>query len=523
MKKILSALMLVLVTAGMLFAGGSQESAPAESVSAAADGGKYVVDTIRVGVASLPTSMDPTLNVVNATIRVHFNIFDTLIYADQDDNYALKPMLAESWERIDDYTLELKLRDDVYWHNGDKFTSKDVKFSFERLNEDIPGITLARSLMNTIDHVEIIDDYTCRIVTKDVDPLLEIRIASSWGAWMLPCDYITEVGNDEFALKPVGTGPFRVESFSPERVVMKRSENYWGEQPYVNTLEYVNYPEASSRITALMTGEVDIITQLPLDQMSVVENAAGVSAVSLPITNMHVVEFYFDGVDPSNPLNDKKLRQALSLAVDRQLLSDAFWGSQAVVPHGHQYPEFGDLYFADYPEEEYNIEKAKQLLAESNYNGQEITYELRNGYYTFGNEVAEAVTDMWRILGVNCRVIFKDSEDDETLVRNWSNSMRFSDPAGGLWLLWGNLEESRWGNKPQAFLDAGKVLTSSLDPEARKTAARELMDIFREEVPAILLYYPVECWGVRDGLNWHPYASQTLNFRADAFWGTEAE
>ena len=313
------------------------------------------------------------------------------------------------------------------------------------------------------------------------------------------------------------------QSFSPERVVMKRSENYWGEQPYVNTLEYVNYPEASSRITALMTGEVDIITQLPLDQMSVVENAAGVSAVSLPITNMHVVEFYFDGVDPSNPLNDKKLRQALSLAVDRQLLSDAFWGSQAVVPHGHQYPEFGDLYFADYPEEEYNIEKAKQLLAESSYNGQEITYELRNGYYTFGNEVAEAVTDMWRSLGVNCRVIFKDSEDDETLVRNWSNSMRFSDPAGGLWLLWGNLEESRWGNKPQAFLDAGKVLTSSLDPEARKTAARELMDIFREEVPAILLYYPVECWGVRDGLNWHPYASQTLNFRADAFWGTEAE
>ncbi len=522
MKRILSALLLALLAAGMIFAGGSQEAEAASSAAVSSGDGKYVVDTLRIGVASLPTSMDPTLNVGNATIRVHFNIFDTLIYADQDDSYALKPMLAESWERIDDYTLELKLRDDVYWHNGDKFTSKDVQFTFDRLKKNIPGNTLAQSLMNTIDHVEIIDDYTCRIVTSVVDPLLEIRIASSWGAWILPADYITEVGDDEFALHPVGTGPFMVESFSPEKVVMKRAENYWGEKPYVNTIEYINYPEASSRITALMTGEVDIITQLPLDQVPVVENAKGVNAVSLPISNIHVIEFYFDGEDPSNPVNDKKLRQALSLAVDRQMLSDAFWGGKAEVPRGHQYPDFGDMYFADYPVEEYNLEKARQLLAESNYSGQEITYELRNGYYTFGNEVAEAVTDMWRDLGVNCRVVFKDSEDDDTIVRNWSNSMRFPDPAGGLWLLWGNLEEWRWGHKPQAFLDAGNVLTTSLDKEERKAAARELMDIFREEVPAILLYYPVECWGVRDGLEWHPYASQTLNFRADAFWGTEA-
>ncbi len=518
MRKALLLLFAVIVLAGNLAAGGSaeKESVAADTLPSADT--KHTVDTIRIGVASLPTSMDPTLNVGNATIRVHFNIFDTLIYADQDDGYALKPMLATSWERIDDYTLELKLRDDVYWHNGDKFTAKDVEFTFARLKKDIPGNTLAKSLMSTIDRVEIIDDYTCRIITSVVDPLLEIRIASSWGAWILPCDYINEVGDEAFALKPVGTGPFVMESFSPERVLLRRSENYWGEQPYVKNIEYVNYPEATSRITALVTGEADIITQLPLDQIPVVERSAGIKAVSLPITNMHVVEFYFDGEDESNPLNDRTFRQALSLAVDRQMLSDAFWGGRAVVPKGHQYPEFGDMYFEDYPEEEYDIEKARKLLAESSYAGQEITYELRNGYYTFGNEVAEAITDAWRSIGVNCRVIYKESDDEDTMVRNWSNSMRFSDPAGGLWLLWGNLPEDRWGNKPQAFLDAGAVLTSSIDQEERKAAARTLMDIFREEVPAILLYYPVECWGVRDGLNWHPYASQTLNFRADAFW-----
>ena len=78
------------------------------------------------------------------------------------------------------------------------------------------------------------------------------------------------------------------------------------------------------------------------------------------------------------------------------------------------------------------MEKAKQLLEESGYNGELITYELKSGYYTYSNEVAEAIVDMWSEIGVNAQVIFKDKEDDDTVVRNWSNSMRFPDPAGGL-------------------------------------------------------------------------------------------
>ena len=94
---------------------------------ACAEEPKYEVDKIRVGVASLPGNMDPQVSVGNATIRVHYNIYDTLLYADQDNDYEIKPMLAESWERIDDYTMEFKLRQGVKWHNGDEFTAKDVK------------------------------------------------------------------------------------------------------------------------------------------------------------------------------------------------------------------------------------------------------------------------------------------------------------------------------------------------------------------------------------------------------------
>lgn len=513
MRKLYKALALVLAMAMLL------------ALGAFAEGEKYDAETIRVGVASLPANMDPAISVGNATIRLHYNIYETLIYADQDNGYALSPMLAKSWERVDDTTLRVYLRDDVTWHNGDHFTSKDVKFSFERLqNPDIDGLSLARSLMSTIDHVDIIDDYTCDIVTISADPLLETRLASNWGAWILPCDYMSSISADEFTLAPVGSGPYKVVSVSPEKVVMERFDGYWGEAAHIQNLEYVLYSEVSTRITALLTGECDVITQVPADQVATVDASSGVKAVTLPIENLHVIQFWIKGEDDgTNIINNKTFRQALSYAVDRQLLSDALWGGAAVVPQGHQYVSYGEQYFSDYPVEEYNLDKAKELLAESGYAGEEIVYELKSGYYTFGNEVAEAVVDMWKGIGVNARVEFKDSDDEATQVRNWSNSMRFPDHAGGLWLLWGSKTEKDWATMPQEFKDAGAILTSSMDQEERMAAARKLMDIFREEVPAILLYAPVENWGVRDGIEWHPYSSQTLNFRAEGFWLTEPE
>lgn len=485
------------------------------NVGYAQEAGKEL-DILRIGVAALPDNMDPTSSVGNTTIRVHYNTFETLILADQNDSYAQKPMLAESWQHIDDYTIELKIRKGVKFHNGDELTAKDVKFSFDRLKTDIDGVELARSLMAVIDHVDVVDDYTCRIVTTVVDPILEDRIASSWGAWILPMDYITKVGDAEFALHPVGTGPFKVTSYSPEKVVLERFDEYWGPKPNVKTIEYILYPETSTRITALITGELDIIAQIPPDQIEVVENTPGLNVASIPITNMHMVRYYTD----QGIIADKKVRQALNLAIDRQLLSDAFWGGKAVVPKGHQYPEFGDMYFDDYPVAEYNTEKAKQILAESSYMGELITYELQSGYYTFGNEVAEAIVDMWSQIGVNAKVVFKDKADDETMVRNWSNSMRFPDPAGGLWLLWGSVDgvpPKYWPDMPKEFMAAGEELISIIDPARRKELARSLMDMFAEEAPGTVLYYPLESWGVRDGLDWKPYASQTMDFRAENF------
>lgn len=473
------------------------------------------LEVLRIGVADMPKHMDPMRDVGNVGIRIHYNIFETLLLADQKNGYEQKPMLAEEWNRIDDYTVEFKLRHGVKFHNGDEMTAKDIKYSFDRLKKDIQGIELASSLMLTIKEVEIVDDYTVRLITDSVDPILEDRVASSWGSWILPADYLEEVGDEGFASKPVGTGPYKVASYSPEKVVLERFDDYWGEKPVAKRIEYIVYPETSARITALITGEVDIITQLPPDQIEVVESQSGINVISTNITNMHVLRYN----TTFGPLKDKKVRQALSLAIDRELLANTLWGGKAIVPRGHQYPEFGDMYFADYPQEEYNLEKAKELIAQSDYNGEVINYELRNGYYTFGNEAAEAIVDMWKAIGVNAQVKFVEKTSN-TEIANWSNSMRFPDPVGGLWLLWGEGSSpsvEHWTDMPQEFIDTGRELASTTDTAKRKELARKLMDIWEEEAPGALLYYPFESWGVRDGLEWEPYSSQTMDFRAENF------
>ena len=477
--------------------------------------GSKELEKLVIGVASTPENLDPAYQVGNRNIRINYNIFDTLILSDQLDNSALKPMLAKSWERIDDLSLKIVLRDDVKFHNGDPLTAKDVAFSFERLKSADAQYSLAKSLLGIISDIEVVDDYTVIIKTSTIDPIVEHRLASNFGAWIVPKNYIESVGLETFGSKPIGTGPYKVQSFSPDKVVLERFEDYWGEKPVAKIIEYRNIPESSARITAIVNGEIDILVQLPPDQESVIEKYEDLTIVGQNITNMHML-VYNTG---AGPLKDKKLRQALSLAIDRQLLSDTLWKGKAIVPKGHQYPQFGEYYFDDYPVMEYNLEKAKQLVKESSYNGEVIEYELRSGYYTFGNEVAEVIVDMWSKIGVKGQVLFKEKSEYK-MVRNWSNTMRFPDPSGGLWLLWGpesGRQKKTWKDASDEFNKTGTEMESIMDPVRRKELARKLMDLWIEEAPGTALYYPYESWVIRKGINWTPYASQAMDFRANNF------
>ena len=215
------------------------------------------------------------------------------------------------------------------------------------------------------------------------------------------------------------------------------------------------------------------------------------------------------------------------MAIDRQLLVDTLWGEGAYVPNGWQIEEFGDYYIEDYEPVKYDPERAKELVAESGYDGSVIDLQLVPNYYMNDVQAAEVCVDLWKQIGVNVQVVYTEKlEKNFPGLRTWSCAVRYNDPLGAIWLQFpdSDLEKINWPNPPQEiYTEAGDILKTSKDKEERKQAARRFMEIMDDEVPTSYLYLPEEIWGIRTDRNfeWDPYWTtfQIISLRAEAFWG----
>lgn len=473
-------------------------------------------DELIVGVQGLPGGMDPAAELSNVGTRVTYNVYDTLIRRNFLNGDVLEPALALSWERVDDNTLEMKLREGVTFHNGEPFSAEDVKFTFDRFkNEDSVAATAA-GYFSTIAEVEIVDEYTVRFITHAPDPLIEARLAS-WASWIVPKDYIEEMGEEEFSRNGIGTGPYMIAEYEPSDVLaLDVYENYWEELPPINRLTFRVIPEASTRVTALVNGEVDIITNIPPDQEGTIDAADGVEVRSIPLANMHVLRY-----NTRHPvLQDQKLRQAMNLAIDRRLLIDTLWSGEAVELRGHQVEEYGDMFNPDRPYLPYDPDAARQLVEESGYNGEPVTFITSATYYTNGLAAAQAIVEMWKEVGINAEVRLEQPGEsiplEEVMVRNWSNSSVLADPDGTLWRSWGELSGAQrdYWDAPAEFNELGNEARSTLDTEVRFANYQQMLDIWEEDAPGTVLYVPIEKYGVAEDVQWTPYSFYYTDFRA---------
>jgi len=510
------ALVMAACTAPAAPATGGNAEAGADVATSDAEGRAVARDELLVGVQGLPGGMDPAAELSNVGTRVTYNVYDTLIRRNFLNNNVLEPALATSWERIDDLTLELKLREGVTFHNGEPFGADDVKFTFDRFKNDDSAAASAKGYFSTFDTIEVVDDLTVRIHTLAPDPLIENRL-SSWASWIVPKDYIEANGEEEFARNGIGTGPYMIAEYEPSDVLsLDVYENYWEELPPINRLTFRVIPEASTRVTALINGEVDIITNIPPDQVAALDAADNVEVRSIPLANMHVLRY-----NTNNPvLADKKLRQAMNLAIDRQLLIDTLWGGEAVPLRGHQFEEYGDMFNSDRPYTAYHPERAKQLVAESDYNGEVINYETEANYYTNGLAAGQAIVEMWKAVGINAEIRLRQPGEsipaEESMVANWSNSSVLADPDGTLWRSWGDLSslQRNYWTPPAEFNELGNEARSTLDKETRYNDYQRMLDIFEEEAPGTVLYVPIEKYGVAKDVQWTPYSFYYTDFRA---------
>jgi peptide/nickel transport system substrate-binding protein len=273
------------------------------------------------------SKFDPHFSTSSNDIRVSFNVFDNLTSRHPDGK--LYPGLATEWKLEGQTTWRFKLRQGVKFHNGDAFTSADAKFSIER-TYDPAAKTMVATALATIDRIEAPDPFTLVIHTKKPDPLLPGRLAF-YGGQIVPKKYLESVGNDSFNAKPVGTGPVRFGSWvKDDKAVLEANPAYWGGKIDVDRWIMRPIPETAPRIAALLKGEVDVITQLPPDQGERVTGNASTRVAGALYAGLYVLAVNSKRPPLDNPL----VKQALSLAIDRQAIVKELWRGRGIVPSG---------------------------------------------------------------------------------------------------------------------------------------------------------------------------------------------
>jgi len=476
---------------------------------------------LRVGLAGLPDSLDPQLTVLNQRTLVDGTLFNNLLMR----NYLAgdppgtgaepAPGLATAWNRVDDLTLEVTLREGVTFHDGSPLTADDVKFTFDRMLLDPDNFVQSAATIGTIKSVEIVNPATVRFATESPDPLLEKRL-TTFVTWIVPKAYFERVGADAFGLSPVGTGPYKLVEFHAEdSLILESHDAYWGGLPPASRIEFRVIPEIAARVAALSSGEIDIATGILPDQIETIASTDGLDVRGVQIMNFRTI--YYN--TRSGPLTDVRLRHALNVSIDRQLIIDTLWNGQAVLPRGPQFENYGPLFDADRPYPAYDPDQAKSLMAEAGYAGDLITMWLPVDYYTLGAEVAQAIIEMWNEVGFNAELQLvpvanlNDNAETKTMTSG-SNGNEFADP-DAWWFRWAKgstVAKFYWTAENPRFEEAGLEARSILDVEERLALYKELMDIWDEEAPGTVLYIPIEQYGVRSDISWQPYGDYVLDF-----------
>jgi peptide/nickel transport system substrate-binding protein len=215
------------------------------------------------------SKLDPHLSTAGLDVTVTFNLYDNLVSRRRDNK--LHPSLAVSWSAVQPTTWQFKLRPGVKFHNGDPFSSADVKFSIER-TYDPQAKTNVSTIFTTIDRIDTPDALTVNFVTKKPDPLLPARLAF-YGGQIMPKKYFEAVGADQFNAKPIGSGPVRFVSWrKDDQLVLDAVPDYWGGRVGFNRLIFRPIPETAARIAALLKGEVDMMLKVPPDHIEHVRN-----------------------------------------------------------------------------------------------------------------------------------------------------------------------------------------------------------------------------------------------------------
>ncbi len=484
---------------------------------------------LKVGASTEPASMDPQYSTTGATQLASQQIFETVVGRDQ--NLQIVPSLAVSWKEIDPLTWELKLRQGVKFHDGKDFGADDVVFSIKRIPTVPDSPSSYKRNVSMIKDVVAVDKQTVRILLKQPTPQLPTELTF---VYVLPSTTPAGAMPDDFnkGKYVIGTGPFKfVEWVRGDRLVLEKNGAYWGRKSSYDKVIFRPITSDPSRVAALLAGDVDIIDMVsPVDQERLRKDSR-VSLISKPAATMMYIHMdsnrdnspMIAGKDGKplgkNPLKDPRVREALSLAINREALTERVLQG-AAVPAGQFVPEGMTGYAPDILPDPYDVDKAKRLLAEAGYpNGFALTLHSPNDRYLNDEQVAQTIGQFFARIGLDVKVqalpysvfgtaatkleysIFLMGFGNTTgdAARGMTAVLATYDTAAGL----GANNRGRYSNLD--FDKFIKLAAATSDAAKRESYLQEAARIAFVKDHAILpLYYQTTTWALRKGLTYEP-------------------
>ncbi len=373
--------------------------------------------TLRIGNQGDALSMDPHSLNESLQISVDENVYESLVTRDRD--YKIAPLLATSWKQTAPTVWQFELRKGVQFHDGTPFTADDVLFSYERAKSDGSDM---KTYVGQIKEIKKTNDHTIEVVTNAPFPILP-ELFTHWNImskkWCetnqatKPVDRRKGIENAA-SFKANGTGPFRLRERQPNvRTVFSRNNNYWGKiEGNVDEVIFNVIGNDSTRVAALLSGEIDVMEPVPVQDVERVRSASTLKVLQGPELRVIFLgmdqkrdELLYSNVKGKNPFKDKRVRQAFYQAIDIDAIKRTVMRG-ASTPIALMFPPEVNGFAPDLAKRlPFDTDASKKLLAEAGYpNGFEVSMNCPNDRYVNDGAICQAVAANLARVGVKVKL-----------------------------------------------------------------------------------------------------------------------
>ncbi|CAM3082697.1 ABC transporter substrate-binding protein [Paenibacillus sediminis] len=468
-------------------------------------------DTLIFGRGGDSAALDPAIVTDGESLKIGHQIFDSLLEY-KEGTTEVEPALAESWEvSADGLKYTFKLRQGVKFHDGTDFNADAVVFNFNRWSDpkspykfegdsfDYYDSMFGPDGARVIKEVKAVDANTVEFTLNQPQaPFLQNIAMTCFG---IASPKAIQDKKENFKNEPVGTGPFVFKEWKRnDSITLEKNPNYWKQGlPKLNKVIVRSIPDNSARFNALQNGEIDVMEDLNPDDLKTLEGNSALQKITRPPFNVAYLGFNLK----KKPFDNVKVRQALNYAVNKQGIIDAFFGGQAT-PAVNPMPPSLWGYNDSVKDYEYDLDKAKSLLAEAGYpNGFEITFyamPVSRPYMPDGKKVAEAIQADFEKIGVKVKIESPDwatylddtkvGDKDDIYMLGWTGDN--GDPDNFLYALLD--KDSIPGNNRSFYVneDLHKILIEAQkenDQNKRSDLYKQAQEIIKQDAPWIPLVH----------------------------------